>query len=240
MGREEARRYGVEIRDVEVIRVRRAGGGFEADLGDGARVRARRVVIATGMADNMPAIEGLPELYGSSVFHCPYCDGWEVRDQPLAVIARGHAGFRYALLLTPWSRDIVLCTHGPSELTPDEMAKLTRHAIPVRQEPIAALVGREGQLERVVFESGESLPRVAAFVKWGERPQSSLAQELGCRFTEDGTVKADAHGCASVEGVYVVGDASPAVQLVIVAAAQGASAATHIQSALLSEDRGLD
>lgn len=241
IARDEVQRYGVEIRDLAVTDAWRDqdGGGFHATLEGGAHVRARRVIIATGMADKMPIIDGLAERYGRSVFHCPYCDGWEVRDQPLAACGQGPGAFRYALLLSRWSRDLVLCTNGPPGLDRAQRDALTRIGVRVRDEPIARLEGPGDALERVVFTRGAPLPRRFFFVKWGEHQQSHLAARLGCRFTEEGTIDTGKNGRTQVEGVYAVGDASPAVQMVIVAAAEGAMAAVDIHSSLTHEDTGV-
>src|SRR6185503_4516872 len=126
-------------------------------------------------------------LYGTSAFHCPYCDGWEVRDQPLAVYGPGRRGYGLALELTVWSRDVVLCTDGPSDLAPDERTRLARLKIPLREEVVLGFEGTDGVLERVVFEGGPPLARKALFFNVGERQASGLARKLGCEFTEKGT-----------------------------------------------------
>ena len=111
----------------------------------------------------MPPLEGLEQLYGRSVFHCPYCDGWEMRDQPIAIYGRGESGSGLAVEITLWSKDVVLCTDGPSELTNELLEKLTKHQIPVREEPIARLEGNDGVLQHIVFQNGEKLKRRACF-----------------------------------------------------------------------------
>jgi thioredoxin reductase len=185
--------------------------------------------------DNLPSIPGFRELYGTGVFHCPYCDGWEVRDQPLAVYGRGARGVGLSLELTGWSRDIVLCTDGPSEIDPDDLARLTRNGIAVRDEPVARLEGT-GALERVVFETGDRLARRAIFFTTGQTQQSELARTLGCEINEKGTVRTGKYETTHLTGLYVAGDASRAVQWVVVAAAEGAEAAFAINTDLLKED----
>jgi len=238
IGREEVVRYGVDFRRTEVVDASKEGEGFTAVLADGSHVQARRLVLATGMLDKLPEVEGLRERYGRSVFHCPYCDGWENRDVPIAACGKGEAGFRYAILLSRWSRDVVLCTNGPGDLEADHRATLSRLGIPIREERILRLEGADGTLERVVFAEGEPERRRAFFLKWGELPQSQLAAKLGCRFNEDQTVETGKNGRTCVEGVYVVGDASPRVQLVIVAAAEGAMAAVDIHGTLCMNETG--
>src|SRR5215213_6812976 len=142
IAREQMQQYTtVEMRDVEVVGAECSDGSFHVTLRDGVRLTSRKLLIATGVVDNLPSIPGFKELYGRSVFHCPYCDGWEVRDQPLAVYGRGARGHGLSLELTGWSRDIVLCTDGPSELSADDVARLTRNGIVLREERVLALEG---------------------------------------------------------------------------------------------------
>jgi thioredoxin reductase len=225
----------VEMRDVEVVHAECTDSRFHVTLRDGVRLAARKLLIATGVVDHVPSIPGFREFYGRSVFHCPYCDGWEVRDQPLAVYGRGARGLGLSLELTAWSRDVVLCTDGPTELEPDDVAKLTRNGIAVRDEPVARLEGSDG-LERVVFTRGEPLARRALFFTTGQTQQSELAQRLGCDINEKGTVRTGRYETTHLTGLYVAGDASRAVQWVVVAAAEGAEAAFAINTDLLKED----
>src|SRR5512147_1377183 len=130
VGREQLALYdSVEIRDVTVIDVQCRDYGFDVELEDGTRIHARKLLLATGVIDDLPPIEGAEAFYGHGVHHCPYCDGWEARDRRLAAYRRGAAGM--ALELTVWSRDIVLCTDGPAELTEQQRAQLARAKIPV-------------------------------------------------------------------------------------------------------------
>lgn len=111
--REELARYpSVELRQGKVRHCKRVRGGFEASLGDGPALRARKLLLATGVVDRPPLVEGVRELFGRGVFHCPYCDGWELRGQPLAAYGRGEAGLGLALELTAWSAGVTLCSDG--------------------------------------------------------------------------------------------------------------------------------
>jgi thioredoxin reductase len=153
LGREELSKYDtVELRDGEVVSAEcRDDHRFRVTLRSGEEIGARKLLIATGVVDNLPGIPGFEELYGRSVFHCPYCDGWELRDQPLAIYGRGSRGFGVALELTAWSRDLVLCTDGPSELDDDHRGRLASNGIALREEPVKALEGSGGILQRIVF-----------------------------------------------------------------------------------------
>jgi thioredoxin reductase len=237
LAREQLRPYDtVELRDVEVVAAACVEGGFEVTLIGGERHRSRKLLLATGVRDNVPAIEGLAPLYGRSVFHCPYCDGWEVRDAPIAIYGRGERGVGLALELTVWSRDLVLCTDGPADIEAPQRARLARHGVAVREERIASLDGADGRLERVVFETGDTLPRRALFFTTGQSQRSHLTMALGCQFNEKGTVRTGPYETTTTPGLFVAGDASRAVQWAIVAAAEGAEAAFAINTDLLTED----
>jgi thioredoxin reductase len=228
----------VELQPAEATDARRLASGFEVTLNNGEVISSRKLLLATGVVDDIPAIEGLAELYGRSVFHCPYCDGWEMRDQSLAVYGRGENGLGLALELLLWSRDLVLCTDGPSELSEDERQRLAHHQIRIREDRIRGLEGSDGALERIVFANGEPLARSAMFFSTGQRQASDLAEKLGCRFTEQGCVDTGEYETTNVPGLYVVGDASRLVQFVIVAASEGAQAAVAINKELMKEDLG--
>jgi thioredoxin reductase len=239
IGREQLRQYTtVELLNIAVTEAEQAGDGFQVMLADGTRLSSRKLLLATGVVDDIPEIEGIQSLYGRGVWHCPYCDGWEVRGQPLAVYGRGENGKGLALELTAWTRDIVLCTDGPSELGASDIERLSRNGISLREERILKLEGKDGQLENLVFANGEKLARRGMFFSTGNRQGCDLPARLGCEFTEKGAVNTGEYESTQIPGLYVAGDASRAVQLVIVAAAEGAQAAFAINTALLKEDLG--
>lgn len=237
LGREELKSYEtVKLLKIEVTDARIFAEGFEVTLSNGERAAARKLLIATGVVDEIPKLDGLASLYGRSVFHCPYCDGWEVRDQPLAVYGKGENGLGLTLELILWSPDLVLCTDGPSELSAKDLARLAQHNISVREERIVRLEGNDGLLDRIVFAAGEAIQRKAMFFSTGQRQASELSKKLGCEFTEQGCVATGEYESTNVPGLYVAGDASRLVQFVIVAAAEGAQAAVAINKELMKEE----
>ena len=234
LAREQLRPYKtVELRPAEVTGARRLASGFEVTLNNREVISSRKLLLATGVVDDVPSIDGLGDLYGRSVFHCPYCDGWEMRDRPLAVYGRAENGLGLALELLFWSRDLVLCTDGPAELSGEERQRLAHHEIRIREDRITRLEGSEGVLKHIVFANGESLTRSGLFFSTGNRQASDLAAKLGCRFTEQGCVDTGDYETTNVPGLYVAGDASRLVQFVIVAASEGAQAAVAINKELM-------
>jgi len=235
IARDQLRQYdSIEMRDIEVTGAKCVDGRFHVTLHGGDSVSSRKLLIATGVVDNLPDLPGFNELHGASVFHCPYCDGWEVRDQPLAIYGRGLRGLGLSLELTGWSRDLVLCTDGPSEIAADGLARLDRNGIRVREDRITRLEGTD-RLARIVFASGAPLDRHALFFTTGQSQHSGLVTALGCEMNEKGTVLTGKYEAAHLPGLYVAGDASRAVQWVVVAAAEGAEAAFSINTELLKE-----
>jgi thioredoxin reductase len=235
IGREQLERYEIEYRAIEVLDASCRDRCFEVALAGGERLCCRRLLLATGVVDRLPEIDGMREFYGCGVFHCPYCDGWEVRDRPLAAYGHGRTGAGLAISLQAWSDDVVLCTDGPPGLTPEEAAALARRRIPVRSQKIARLEGDGDRLGEIVFRDGSRLARCALFLSTGQDQRSSLAARLGCKFTNKGTVQTGKLEGTSVPGLFVAGDASKDVQLAIVAAAEGAKAAIAIDKSLQEE-----
>lgn len=225
-------REGITVDDVIFLE----NGGFEAILDDGRREQSRKMLLATGVEDNLPDIPGFAELYGHGVFNCPYCDGWEERDRPLAVYGREDNGRIFALQMTIWSKDIVLCTDGPASLTPEDRARLERHGIAIREEKITRLEGDGTGLRLIHFETGDPLPREGLFFITGGKPNCAIASKLGCELTEKGVVRTVGNEETNVPGLFVAGDASQRVQFAVVAAAEGALAAFEINSDLVAED----
>lgn len=211
--------------------------GFEVTTGNGRRFRGRKLILAMGAVDELPSIAGFRELYGRSVFHCPYCDGWEVRDQPLAVYGQSdERGGGLALELLWWSRDVVMCTDGQSALTPQYRERLARHGVALREEPIARLEGRDGILERIVFKEGRPLERRALFFWCTRRQSTDLAKRLGCEMYEPESCRTDKFGKSNVPGLYIIGDASRDVLQAVIAAGEGSVAAAAVSTELLQEE----
>jgi thioredoxin reductase len=236
LGRAELARYKtVQIRSGTVTAADGRRGAFVVHCDGGQKFQGRRLVLATGVVDQLPAIPGLEALYGRSVHHCPFCDAYEYADRPLALYGRGRGGVEAALVLRAWSKDVVLITDG-RPLGHHARTRCGRHGIAVREEPVSRLVGRGGRLERIEFTVGPSLKRTALFFATSQKQRSDLARDLGCEFTAAGAVMTKDHETTNVPGVYVVGDASHREQKVIVAAAEGTLAAMRIHESLWMEE----
>ncbi len=205
-------------------------------LTDGEELAARKLLVATGMRDHVPRIDGLEPLYGISVHHCPYCDGWEHRDKRLAAYGEGDAALGLACSLRTWSPRITACTIGGA-IDEEMRARAARLGIDVREEPVTRLEGEGGLLRRIHFDSAAPLDCDALFFNTGQAQRSDLPRLLGCDFKSDGGVATNDRQCTGVPGLYLAGDADRDVQFSIVAAAEGAVAATAINRELQDEDR---
>jgi thioredoxin reductase len=224
----------VALRHMRITQVTHQEGGFELVADDSTTVHATTIILATGLRESLPAVPGLHDFYGKSLFCCPYCDGWELRDKPVAVIAEeGQAAFHMAKVVWNWSRDLLVCTNHQATLTPEQKAILQRNGIEVVDDAITALVGKDGMLERVVFASHDASNRLGGFVAPRLSQASPFGAQLGCAMNTLGAIITDEFGRTTVPGVYAAGDASIVVpaQLVIAAAA-GARAAAGVNTDL--------
>jgi thioredoxin reductase len=204
-GREQlADHPNVEVRDGAVLDAASIADGFAVEL-DGVSVRTRSLLLAHGLRYDPPALPGVEPLWGRSVFHCPFCDGWEVRDLSLAVHGSGPEAARSALVVAGWSSDVVLCTDGPAKLN-GERAALESAGVRVREEPIRQLVGGSGWLRRIEFAAGPPEQPDAMFVRTRRGQPNGLAAALGCELTDAGTIVTDGDGRSGVPGVYAAGD----------------------------------
>ena len=200
---------------------------------------ARRLLLATGLRDMTPDCPGFREFYGSSVHHCPDCDGYEVKDKRVAVLVRGNNSVAFTSNLLTWTRRLTLLT-DQSEISNEDREKLAALDVPVRTEAVVGLEGDESnrQLERVLFAEGEPLECDALFFSLGTELTGNFHEILGCRLDdESGLLWVDKTQQTSVEGVYAAGDITPHSQLAVVAAAEGAMAAIQIHRSLIPKER---
>jgi len=223
MGRRELIAYpSVEVRTGDVVSWEQADGAFILELADGSRESARRVVLATGMDYRHPVLPGLTELWGRSVFHCPFCHGWEVRDEPLAVLASGDLAVQKALLLRGWSDDVVLLTDGSSDLAVEDRARLAAAGIAIDERPVAELVASNGELAEIAFTDGGRIVRRGLLVVAPLHHRSGLAEQLD-----------------AAPGVFAAGDVSAEMPSVAGAIAAGSQAAAAVVHSLVADDYGL-
>ena len=233
---EEIAKYGVQLQIKEIVKARKNEKGIFVVLSENNETfYARKLLISTGLADKVPDIEGFMEMYGKSVHHCPYCDGWEVRDKKLGVYARDKNGGDLAINLKACSPHVTLYTDGKNKLKPLQEEQLRALSIPIIRLPIARLQGEDGQLQHVVFKNGEMHACDAMFFVNGYNQQCNLAETFDCEVSSKGVIVTNRFQQTSTPGLYVAGDADKDMHLVVVAAAEGAKAGLIINKELQKE-----
>ena len=241
IGRREVADYGVEIVDGDVVALeRQPKGGFRVAMSGGRSWRARRVLVTTGLVDELPDLPGLRERWGRDVVHCPFCFGWELRDAPLGVLATGPHSVAQALMWHQWSADLVLFLHTWGELTGDEEQQLAAWDIEVVRGEVASLEIVADRLRGVRLASGGMIERAALVVAPRFRARASLLEHLGVEIAEHplgiGTqVRADSTGRAA-PGVWVAGNVADVTAGVLQSAASGVTAAAALNADLTTDD----
>jgi thioredoxin reductase len=226
----------VALKTATVLHIEKIDTGFEIMSSDTSKLQARRVLLATGLRDELPTLEGIEGLWGKSVFHCPYCDGYEVRGQAIAVYGADEAAFHQVMMLRNWTDNLTLCAAEGWKLTVAQREKLTRLGIQVIEQPIAALESAGTQIQAVRFVDGTALGCAALFIRPKTTHRTSFARDLGCKVDEHNVVLVDLRGRTSIAGIYAAGDISSPMRSVAIAVAQGAAAAYGINADLIDQD----
>jgi thioredoxin reductase len=235
-GREEVAGYGGHLLRGTVDAVRPCErGGLEVLLTDGRELSARRVLVTTGLRDELPDLPGIRERWGRDLLHCPYCHGYEVRDQPVGVLGGTPEAVQHALLVRQWSGDVVFFTHTGT-LTATEREQLMAREVGIVDGPVARLLVEDDRIRGVELEDGRVVPRTAVFVRPAFVPNDDLLTALGCATHDNGWVVADPTGRTSVAGVWVAGNAVNPRAQVVTAAGEGSAAAIAINADLVEED----
>lgn len=233
----EVKKYGAKMIRKKVVNARKNEDGlFVVKDEDGTVYRSKKLLIATGLWDNVPDIPGFREFYGKGVFHCPYCDGWEVQDKEVGVYARNKNGFELALALKCWANKVTLYTDGRNRLKPSEVETLVANGVTIISYPVAGLEGKGNKLHFIHFKNGEKRSCEAMFFVNGFRMQCDLAETFGCIMSKKGVVLTNRQQQTNIEGLYVAGDAAKDMHFVVVAAAEGAKAGVIINKELIKEE----
>jgi thioredoxin reductase len=203
---------------------------------DASKLQARMVLLATGLHDELPPLDGMEGLWGKSVFHCPYCDGYEVRGQTIAVYGMDATALHQVMMLRNWTDNLTLCAADGWKLTVMQRDRLTRFGIQVVEQPITALESAGAQIQAVRFVDGTTLDCTALFIRPKTTHRTTFARDLGCKVDEHNVVQVDLRGRTSTEGIYAAGDLSSPMRSVAIAVAQGAAAAYGINADLIDLD----
>jgi thioredoxin reductase len=240
LGRREVEAYGGVLIDDRVTAVEPAAGtgtaaSFGVSLAGGLALSTRRVLVATGLLDELPDIPGVRERWGRDLLHCPYCHGYEVRDQPVGVLGGTPEAVQHAQVIRQWSSDVVIFSHTDT-LTTDQRHQLVARAIGVVEGTVSGLVVQGDRLSGVELDDGRVVPRAAVFVRPRFVPNNDVLLALGCDMDDDGWVVTDPVGRTTVPGVWAAGNvANPRAQ-VITAAGEGSAAAIALNGDLVEDD----
>jgi thioredoxin reductase len=235
-GRNEVLRYGTELLEGVVTDAEKLNTHFELRLASGENLKAKKILIATGIKDNLPPLPGIDVMYGKSVFHCPYCDGWESQDKIIAVYANAKAAYVLSSSLKTWSDKVFIVTDGGHRIRARERGILERNNIKIYTEKIKTLNGADGMLKEIVFTNGGSVPAEVLFFSAPQYQRSVLAEKLGCKVSSKGFILFDKKQSTNIKGLFVAGDAAHDMKFAIVAAAEGAKAAIAINKELQEEE----
>ena len=222
----------------QIISVSKNDRLFELMTSENAIYQSKTIIISTGLRDNLPNIENISDFYGKSLFNCPYCDGWELRDEPLVVIISEQVqGFHFIQTIYNWSKDLIVCTNGKPFQNSDQKRLIQNKGIKIIEDRVNTIIGKHGQIEKVVFENGESVNIKGGFVLPHLTQSSEFAKQLGCKFNSLGGISTDSYGRTNIQRVYAAGDASIiAPAQLIIAAAEGLQAAIGVNKDLIEAD----
>jgi thioredoxin reductase len=235
---DQAINAGAAYEACEVVRIAGEKNDFAAELGDGRRLEARRVVLAYGLRDHIPAVEGVRELYGVSVFHCPDCDGPTVQGHVVGVLGRSLHAANLALYVRHWADEVVLLTNGASARVPGAaLGTLAEAGVRLVETRVVCAVAGGGRLDYVELDGAPPIKLHALFFHLGSEPRCAVGHALGCERDEDGYIAVDRGQETSVPGVHAIGDITGPPHLAIMAAAEGVRAALAIHRSLLPADR---
>ncbi len=211
---------------------------FIIETREGRRFQGRRLLLATGLIDQLPEIDGLPAFWGKSAFVCPICDGWEVQDRPFVAYGSGPKMPAFAVELLRWSNNVTVVTPGRCGFSKEDRQHFQRLGMQLHEESVVRLEGTAGKLTHIYLQGGARLACQALFLHTTQIQRSPLPEQLGCNFTEDSAVDDCEMERTQIPGLYVAGNASKGLQLAIIAAAEGAKAAFSINESLSGEDTG--
>ncbi|CAM3429702.1 NAD(P)/FAD-dependent oxidoreductase [Pontibacter korlensis] len=207
--REQVQKYNsVHFFEGTAVTGRKSESGFEIEAQTGEIFSGSRLVFATGLRDIMPPIKGFAECWGISVLHCPYCHGYEVKQEKIGIIANGDVAFHYAQLISNWTADLILFTNGKSTLTEEQTRIVLKHNIQIIEKEIDSLEHKDGYVRQVVFKDNSVSPVKAIYSRPAFEQRSGIPKALGCELTEQGLLKVDNLQRTTVKGIYACGDTS--------------------------------
>lgn len=237
IGQEELSRYpDVKVENQRVHRINKENTLFQVETENGEIYSAKKLILATGFKEDLPDIPGVKEFYGKSLFSCPFCDGWELSDRPLAVIANDQKAVHLAKLVSNWTNDLIIFTNGSNVLSLEEQKLLESKGIGINEKKIAALFGEKGMLKKIQLEDESAVLREGGFIATEWKQAASFDSSLEYTLNEQGGIATDSRQRTNTEGVFACGDTRIAApSQLIIAAAEGSMAALSVIGELVEE-----
>lgn len=237
LARQQVRMYGsVSFLEGLATTAIKNGKGFEVTTATGETFTSRKLILATGIKDVMPDIPGFADSWGISVLHCPYCHGYEVRQQKTGILANGDAGYELSSLISNWTNDLTLYTNGRSTLTGEQKIKLEKHHINVVESELDSLENKDGYINRIAFKDGSKAQATALYARLPFVQHSSIPENLGCEMTPEGYIRIDSAQKTSIPGVFACGDNATRVRTVANAVSMGTTTGLMVNRELIEED----
>jgi len=237
LARQQAEYYPtVSILEGRVVRAKSENDLIWVETAAGEQFLTRKILLATGVTDEMPALPGFRECWGKSILHCPYCHGYEVANQRIGLFGNGDLGFEMVKLISNWSKQLTLFTDGPAQFLTEHKALIDKHKFPIITEKIHEIEHQEGMLHAVLLADGTRYELDAIFARVPFHQHSDLARQLGCTHQENGLLQCDEFGSTGVPNVYAAGDMTMLLQQVVLAAGSGLKAGAAINRELIEAD----
>ncbi|KPN12585.1 pyridine nucleotide-disulfide oxidoreductase [Bacillus australimaris] len=224
----------IKIKRNRIVDIQKKEESFTLLTHEGDAFEAKKIILATGLQDILPEIEGIHDVYGKTLFSCPFCDGWELKDKALALIAENQRALHMAKLLSNWTKDLIVFTNG-HVLAEEDKALLTAHSIQVIDVPIVLIDHDNGQLRSLQLANGEIVRREGGFVASEFKQSAPFAEKLGCQMTQNGGIETDILGRTTVSGVFACGDNLGGPAQLVLAAAAGSQAGMGVIHELVQE-----
>lgn len=225
----------VEFFNSLATKVSKTENGFEVQTSSGDIFKSKKLIFATGIKDEMPSIKGFSECWGISVLHCPYCHGYEVRNETTGIFGNGEYGFEFSKLISNWTKDLTLFTNGKSILTVEQSAILERHQIKIMEKEIAELEHINGQLQNIIFKDGSKKSVKAIYTRLPFEQHCPIPEQLGCELTEDGYIKIDDAHKTTINGIFASGDNVTRMRTVANAVSMGTTTGMMVNKELTEE-----
>jgi thioredoxin reductase len=209
---------------------------FEISTQSGKLFSAKNLVFATGLKDIMPNIKGFSECWGITVIHCPYCHGYEVKNQKTGFLANGDFAFQFAQLIRNWTKDLTIFTNGKSKLTQEQTDKIKRHNISIDEREITSLKHKNGVLEEIIFADNSTFQLKAIYSRPAFEQHCKIPELMGCEVTEQGLIKVDTFQKTTVDNIFACGDSTYSVRAVSNAVSTGSTAGVELSKAMIAEE----